>query len=475
MKSSEHHRSNPANGQPAVQAASSGQSPAQVQLRAELVRQLVGSLGFLLRRQQQAYPFINTKFDLVSGQDFDAGDRLRGERTIYCWIQGRGLEALARHALWLRSEPSVSAQESAPMLAAIENLLPLVVASMERIRKGSGGRLPFMADYQSGEALNVDATGQVVPLTEKEAGASFSDLFYSKGLLAAAHYLNQPEWEKIAIDLFDATIEDIRSGRFRFGQVALDPKNPVQAVPGRFSHGGRMIAIGGITLFYQITGQSRYADLGREFIEHILGVHTLTDFSAGDAVAKHPTFKTGDLWEFVDEQAKPWHTGSGQIWSDPGHATEFVGLSLEHMRATGWQPDAVVRSLWQVLDRNFDNGFSGLGLIKAFDLAARKPINTDMPWWSLPETMRAAAHMLLMGEAAVHGRAEAVFNQCWAAFIKGYVNPELGFSAVQCLAADGSVAPVIPATPDADPGYHTGLSLIGCLPWLDSGQMASRA
>ena len=28
--------------------------------------------------------------------------------------------------------------------------------------------------------------------------------------------------------------------------------------------------------------------------------------------------------------------------------------------------------------------------MKAYDLIGRKPINDDMPWWNLPETMRAA-------------------------------------------------------------------------------------
>ena len=47
-----------------------------------------------------------------------------------------------------------------------------------------------------------------------------------------------------------------------------------------------------------------------------------------------------------------------------------------------------------------------------------------------------------------------------------YVRPELGLMAVQTLSAAGKVVPVVPATPDADPGYHTGLSMIDCLDLL---------
>ena len=41
------------------------------------------------------YPFIDTKLDLITGEDFLANDPIRGKNAIYGWIQGRGLEALA--------------------------------------------------------------------------------------------------------------------------------------------------------------------------------------------------------------------------------------------------------------------------------------------------------------------------------------------------------------------------------------------
>src|SRR5690606_2521826 len=129
--------------------------------------------------------------------------------------------------------------------------------------------------------------------------------------------------------------------------------------------------------------------------------------------------------------------------------------------------------LHQVLVRNFANGFARKGIVKAFDLASRTPINRDMPWWSLPETMRAAALVALSATPAVRAEAEAIFARCWNAFGSYYVRPQIGFCAVQCLDRDGEIAPAIPATPDADPGYHTGLSLLGCLPWLDANAGAA--
>ena len=43
------------------------------------------------------YPFIDTKLNLITGEDFATDDPIRGHRAIYGWIQGRGLESLAGH------------------------------------------------------------------------------------------------------------------------------------------------------------------------------------------------------------------------------------------------------------------------------------------------------------------------------------------------------------------------------------------
>lgn len=457
----------------AVDAGFSAEGDAgRKRLRAEVIGCAVNAMDFVLQRQRYSYPFIDTKFSLITGENFAPEDPLRGTGVVYSWIQGRGLESLAKHGMWLRGEASIDEPRRERMLAVIDALLPRVVESMERIRARCGGRLPFMADTQ-GRELAVDASGSVVPVgAGAQPATSLSDLFYSKGLMAASRYLGEPAIGDIAIALLDETVADLRSGNFRSGQVGLDPKNPVQVVPGRFSHTGRMIAIGAATLFYETTGQQCYADLGIEFIEYILRNHTLTDFSrtnGGCDGGADATLQSGDFWEFIDAQGAPWRTPAGQIWCDPGHATEFVGLSLEHLRATGLGTPAVYADLQSVLFRNFANGFSGMGLVKAFDLSGRVPINSDMPWWSLPETMRAAVLVAVTVPSAGEDAA-AVFEQCWQAFADNYVKPELGCSAVQCIGADGGVLTAIPATPDADPGYHAGLSFLGCLPWFDCGE-----
>lgn len=416
-------------------------------VRRDLVQQILASLTLVLDRQDGSYPYIDTKFHVLTGENFT--DRLRGRETVYPWIQGRGLEALAGHAAWLATEPMVGEPLRSELLGKINAVLPRVVATMEAVRTKRGNRFPFMMTVE-GEALAVNAAGEVVPAEIAEPATSLSDLFYAKGLLAAGSWLKEERLVAEAERLFAEVHADVTSGRFVMGQQALDPKNPVQSVPGRHSHAGRMIGLGATALFYRHTQKPLYREIGMAYIDHILWHHT-------DC--------TGDFWEFLGVGNTPWSTPNGKFWSDPGHATEFVGLAFALLRATGNADPELVTQLIRVLKTNFENGFTGNGMVKAYDLKHRKPINTDMPWWNLPETMRAAALGAVLAPQEEAAMAK-IFGACWAALCKGYIRRDRGLIAVQCLDEHGNVANVVPATPDADPGYHTGLSLIGALEWF---------
>src|SRR5690606_18756591 len=104
----------------------------------------------------------------------------------------------------------------------------------------------------------------------------------------------------------------------------------------------------------------------------------------------------------VDDEARPYRMEK-TILSDPGHALEFVGFALKFFDVarrsgalTAKQEDEMQQAqstLQSILQRNFENGFNRSvgGIVKSYDLVGRRPINGDMPWWNLPETMRAAA------------------------------------------------------------------------------------
>ncbi|MBT4500644.1 MAG: N-acyl-D-glucosamine 2-epimerase, partial [Gemmatimonadetes bacterium] len=56
-----------------------------------------------------------------------------------------------------------------------------------------------------------------------------------------------------------------------------------------------------------------------------------------------------------------------------------------------------------------------------------------------------------------------VLSACHNAFVRHFLRPDLHLMAVQTRNERGDIIPVIPATADADPGYHTGLSIIDVL------------
>ena len=60
--------------------------------------------------------------------------------------------------------------------------------------------------------------------------------------------------------------------------------------------------------------------------------------------------------------------------------------------------------------------------------------------------------------------------KCSNVFLKHYVQPEVHCMAIQTLDAEGQVASAIPAVPDADPCYHTGLSIIDALELFEQAE-----
>ena len=53
-----------------------------------------------------------------------------------------------------------------------------------------------------------------------------------------------------------------------------------------------------------------------------------------------------------------------------------------------------------------------------------------------------------------------MMKKCLDAFFGKYVRYDIFQMAVQTRNSKGEAVAVIPATPDADPGYHTNMSLI---------------
>ncbi len=408
------------------------------------------------------YPFIDTKLDLITGEDFGDNDPLKGRNAVYGWIQGRGLESLAGHCLWMRRHDL-----ALELRCRLERIAADVLAKLGEIRARNAGRLSFFMSPQ-GNPFTLDEHGETRPLKlTKESSYGFSDLFAAKGMVAAARYLELQDAETEAMEYCRRVDDSIHRGRFITDQISLDPRNPTAPRPGRHPHGAFMIQIGAAALLAE-HGIPESVEMGMRLIRHEFRTYVNLNGRA-------PGLREYDFWEAVDDDGRPFEE-NGKILSDPGHVLEFIGLTLKYTSAVRVNALAGPRQLKEIagveahmsalLEHTFAGGFQPRagGICKVFDLVSRTPANTDMPWWNLPETLRAAAYCYSIARSNVQREnALGIFCACHNAFTRHFVRPDLHLMAYQTRDESGRVAPVIPATADADPGYHTGLSIIDVL------------
>ncbi len=402
------------------------------------------------------YPFIDTKLDLITGEDFPPEDPIRGQNAIYGWIQGRGLEALAGHARWLTRRGGHDA-----LVRRIRTALREILDQLRRMRDRNGGHLSFFMS-PDGAPFELDAHGLPTPLEVDTIG--FSDLFSAKGMFAAADLLDDQSGRDEATAYIVAVDDAICNRTFRSDQISLDPKNRTEPRSGYHPHGPTMIQIGAWSLL-AAEHHPIAIERGLRHIEYELATHANLD-------GRWDHLQEGDFWEAVDDARRPYVEPDGVILSDPGHSLEFVGLAMKFIRKveaeTGISPDRRERlssaknRMFTILKRNFDNGYieGPKGISKAFDLASRRHLNTEMPWWNLPETIRSTALCLASSlDKTEKSSCLTIIRDCHNAFSE-FTRPDLHLMAYQTRDADGQPVAVIPATSDADPGYHTGLSLI---------------
>lgn len=411
-------------------------------------------------RHAGAYPYVDMKFRTRDGAEFevpaDATGDFRSRAAVFGWIQGRGLEALAGHAEHLAASAPALSQRTDRMLAAVGERVAALGAA-------HGGRFHFLYD-RDGQPFTVGADGRRAAVDPARVPPGFADLFTGKGLAAAGARLGRADWLAAGAATLRAAAAAIAGGSFRSDQVSFDPKNPAHHDLRIRAQGSRMILLGGMALLVRLQpGVAEWRRLGAASLRHLLDVHVVR--TAGGGLRQH------DYVELCDAAGAPWREG-GRVLQDPGHALEFTGLAARFLLGLTDPDPAEAALLARARDElpriflaAFANGFAPGpgGIIKAFDLVARRPLNDDMPWWSLPESMRAAALLArLAPDHPERGRVLAAGADCAAALFGRYRSAVPGIF-VQTRDARGQVVDVVPATPDADPGYHTGLCLIDVL------------
>ncbi|MBL8589788.1 MAG: AGE family epimerase/isomerase [Methylobacteriaceae bacterium] len=394
--------------------------------RARYVACNAATLRWMLDRGLLGAGFLNTKVNSLTGADYGAEDGLRGPSFTYGWIQGRGLEALTTHAAFFaQEEPALAAR----LDAAGRRLYGALAGLFER--HGAHGYFCYDAELRP---IARDGDGRIVP--QRAAGDLFtySDAFVIKGLLAAAARYGDRDGQARWLARLRDLVEAVEDGRFHHQEAGLLDPRPDPSRRDEF--GPWMIVLAAAGLLRRL-GLADETGFGRRFVDTVLTRH----WRGGGGLGLIP--------DRIGAEA-----------ANPGHAIEFVGFAQEASPETD---AATAAALERILLACFAAGHRPPGIVVSVDAASGEALTQNRPWWSLPETIRAAA----LTHARRGSRAVAtVWATADADFFAHYWRADRGF-AYQTRDAAGPVD-FVPATPDLDPGYHTGLSLLGAIEAIDA-------
>lgn len=389
--------------------------------RETYVRANAGTLAWMLERPVLHGAFLNTKQNSLTLADYGEADGWRGPQFTYGWIQGRGLEALVMHArFFAEHDPALAVR----LDDAARRLYARLSELMARF-----GHVYFCYDA-SMTPVRPGAGGQAVIQSRPDDLFTYSDVFTLKGLIAASHRYDPGATAQHVERLHDL-VSAIEEGRFIMDERQPLDRGALAAQPDEY--GPRMIVLGAAALLHQL-GLGPEAAFGERFISHVLDHHWDGRSGSSGLVRDRP----------------------GGDHSNPGHAIEFVGFALEVLPVDA--DPALVGDLIAILIASFEAGFQGPGICLSVTVPEGRPLSPYFPWWSLPEAIRAAARAY---QRTRDRRLLDIWRRAHDAFFASYwrERPPIAF---QTRTREGPFD-YVPATPDLDPGYHTGLSLLGAI------------
>ncbi len=377
-----------------------------------------GTLYWMLQRPMLGDGFLNTKQNSLTLKDYGAEDGVRGPDYTYGWIQGRGLEAVVTHAEFFGAELPPLAEK----LDAAGHRLYALLAALHK----PDGHAYFCYDRDM-QAVYADQSNLVRHQEKPALIYTYSDAFVAKGLVAAASRYGLPD---IADHLayFDRVMAAIETGRFQ-----MDERRPLSLdslAEQVDDFGPRMILLGAAGMLKRF-GHTAHLAFADRFIAHVID--------------RHYDAATGLLRNVPGEDS-----------CNVGHGIEFVGFALDYLDDTA--DPALIDKLERILVSSFRKGFVGPGITLTVSIETGEAQSPYCPWWSLPETIRSAA---LAHERTGSAESLDVWKTAHAAFFERYWRgtPPIAY---QTMTKDGPVD-FVPATPDLDPGYHTGLSLLAAV------------
>ncbi len=409
---------------------------------------IVSGIRLLLdrHRRQPDWPYVDTKFNPNTGKDLGKA----AYRVLFPWFLGRGSEALQGHVARLEQLEDLSAAERRETREVFTQWVINMTDAILKIAERNNGRCPFRVNL---ELQTIDENGKRIEADGRISSAG--DSFCAKGLMAAG----TDDYVRHGLAMLMKTVENIRANRYGVDQFAEQPKD--------ISQGSRMLTLGAVSLLYRRTKDAQMRatmlDVSAEFLGHVLD--------------KHFDPQSGVFSEYVDAR-----TSQRKSYLDPGHGTEFVGLGLSAAACLEMDKTALTPQRRQLLDRVYREmprlllstvkfGWNSQypGLFKAVDTQTGQVINDDLPWWNLPETMRAAAWCAkVTADEKTRDACLEVLTRCHNAYFSQYPNRANMLFPFQTISgATGQVVDKAPAVPEGDPLYHTNLALLEMLDILE--------
>ncbi len=410
----------------------------------EIRQNVVPVMETVLNRAGKAGCWIDMKIDPVDGSDRHLSSWYDTE-NIYGWIQGRGLETFTTYLRWLDTLHGYSFLDRQSILRMGDNLYQELLRLLR-----DRGHIPF---------LFADTVGypEVAAHGIPYAG-SFCDMFAARGLLEYAGYRGYFSDIPFLVDRLRVLTDLHIKGEAFNDQISFETGLPTAVSTESFGIEGPMLAIGAAEILFEATGEQCDLERGFNAIHRIMVSHTHEVPGSGLMIVDR-----------IDREGRPVKT-DGVLLNNPGHTLEIIGMGLQFLRkvpenaCSSNQVDLI--NQWKRTFKDLADVHLGIGLseIGTVYLSVRAhdgiPVKTASPWWSSFEAVRTACELLYISETdSEREKRFSLVTNFMQTIQKIYLERSETGVPIQTVDEKGEILNLIPATPDIDPGYHTGIPL----------------
>ena len=397
--------------------------------------------------------WIDMKFDPADGGERDTASPFYRKDRIYGWIQGRTLESFAAHLRWAEGARGHRAFNLDTARSAAERLYRKVVD----VCFPPGAETPCAAFVMDPSGRNMG--GEFGP-----GATTLTHLFVLRGILAYASWRGFREDADRAASALRKAVDASLRGECLDDQMKFGERGGEAYDEARKGYEGQMISIGACELLLAHSGKAEDAARGLRCVSDVLERFLLKGKGGASFIV-----------DALDAGGAPLRE-KGRLTVNPGHAIEFVGLALQFMRhaaamgfdlaggAQGMAADlAGMKASLEAVALGCDRAGRAPhgGIVRSIDAETLEVLSGVCPWWSSFEAARTFGELYAIAGDDAAGASRLAGAGSYLSCIRSvYLAPSSLGIPVQTVSLEGAVVPIIPATPDIDAGYHTGIPLL---------------